>query len=33
MHSLSIMDFEVQKYGVVDSRMGFDLVLRSFISE
>ncbi len=33
MHSLFIIDFEVQKYGLVDSRMGFDLVLKSFINE
>jgi hypothetical protein len=33
MHSLFIKDFEVQKYGLVNSRMGFDLVSSSFISE
>jgi hypothetical protein len=33
MHSLFIMDFGVQKYGLVNSRMGFDLVLKCFISE
>jgi hypothetical protein len=33
IHSLFIMDFEVQKYGLVNSRMDFDLVLRSLIIE
>jgi hypothetical protein len=27
------MDFEVTKYGLVNSRMGFDVILRSFIIE